>query len=642
MGASFKEIEEVVFGQFKLKLVWMNLKILLAYLVVGGIAGGFSLLLKLKKIHTMLLFNLFFWFMFWWRAVKLFPQLFIEQLYVKSVVLKYCQVFVTDHLPLYLVYLLYILTVGIIGVVNKRYFQALGVVAISFLMIVQIPVSATSAPEGMDDGRPNVLIFGTDSLRPQSLSFHGYHRPTPHIDGLLSGGASFLNAKTSMGRTLPTWTSILTSGFPPDHTMRHMFPDSKDLEKTWPTVVKTLNENGYHTAVVSDFAGDIFPNVKYGFQDITSPSMDVESVLKQRCQEIHYFLQGFLINPLGRVFFPEIAGMTLNKDPWYVTQDAKKAIKRSFKKKKPFFLVYFSSNNHFPYVTKYPYYELYSKENYIGRHKYGLSSEIIKTFLGGAVTPEGREQVVNLYDNATRLFDDNLGEILDYLKRCKIDKKTIVIVMSDHGENLYDEEHYGVAHGDHLLGAYATNIVLGVYSPFEDFKGRKIAETVRDIDIAPTVLDMLNVPAPSSFRGASLLPAMRGEPFDGLPAYMETGIWYSPNTPYIPHRIRIPYPGILQMLKPEMPAGKIVLKKEFESATVRGKYKVYQLNEKKYLYMPGETEYREEFYIDEKRVLRDSITDEAFLKFKEKMVEMFTGKFYIDDKGFIREYRWDK
>jgi hypothetical protein len=420
--------------------------------------------------------------------------------------------------------------------------------------------------------------------------------------------------------------------------MRHMFPTKKHMDTvSWTTVTDVFNKNGYYTAVVSDFAGDIFSSVRYGFQEIESPSMDVSTLLKQRCQEIHYFLQGFLVSPIGRFFFPEIGGMTLNKDPWYVTKDAKRAIKRSIKQKKPFFLVYFSSNNHFPYVTKYPYYNYYSEKRYRGRHKYGLSSDIIETFLEAEVASDERRHVVNLYDNAVKLFDDNLGEILEYLKKCNIEKNTIIVIMSDHGENLY-EENYGVAHGDHLLGPYATSMVFGIYSPLEDFKGLRVKRTVRDIDMAPTILDLAHLEIPETFKGLSLLPVMRGEEFAGLPAYMETGLWYSPNSPYIANKIRIPYPGIAQTVIPEMPWGKISLRKEYEKIVLRAKYKAFQLNEKKYIYMPGENEYKEEFYIDEKRVNREDITDEDFLKFKEKMVEMFKGKFYIDDKGFIREY----
>ena len=57
--------------------------------------------------------------------------------------------------------------------------------------------------------------------------------------------------------------------------------------------------------------------------------------------------------------------------------------------------------------------------------------------------------------------------------------------------------------------------------------------------------------------------------------------------------------------------------------------------------MPGESIYREEFLIDEKPVDIKEINDQEFLSFKQEMVAMFKDKFYIDERGFIREYETD-
>ena len=57
--------------------------------------------------------------------------------------------------------------------------------------------------------------------------------------------------------------------------------------------------------------------------------------------------------------------------------------------------------------------------------------------------------------------------------------------------------------------------------------------------------------------------------------------------------------------------------------------------------MPGNSTYREEFRIDEKSVNKKEINDPQFLSFKQRMVDMFKDKFYIDEKGFIREYETD-
>lgn len=641
MGVRNKEMETIIFSNFKGLLVWINLKILVVYIVIGLIIGGFSWLLKIRKKRYILLFNMFFWFMFWIRGIKCYPQLFMEQLYRKGVLLKYFQVLITDFTPIIVIYIIFIVTILAISIINKRVTAAFVILLTCLLLVIKFDVSPVNPHNNKNPSpAPNVLIFGMDSLRPQSISYNGYFRKTPNIDRLFSKGINFLNAKSSLARTLPSWTSVFTSTFPPEHGIRHMFPPKEDLVKKWVTLIDVLNEHDYYTAVTSDFAGDMFSSIDYGFQEINVPEIHIRNILKQRSQEFHYFLLGFILNPTGQRLFPEIAGMSLNKDPWYLITATKKSIKKAVKKNKPFFILYFSGSNHFPYVTKYPYYKTYTPKNYYGRHKYGLSPEVLESFMEEKPGKDEVQYVISHYDNAAKLFDDNLGEMLLFLKKCHVEKNTIIIIMSDHGESLCEKD-YGMGHGDHLLGPYSNNMVFGIYSPFENFKGRRIDKTVRDIDIAPTILELLNIKCPGSFKGHSLVPVIRGADFPGYPAYMETGLWHTPTTPFINNKIRLPYPHIIQMMDIEMPSGWIHLKKKFEHRVAAAKHKALQLNEKKYIYMPGESTYIEEFRIDETPVDKNEINDQEFLSFKQEMVDMFKDKFYIDEKGFIREYETD-
>lgn len=640
LGVRNREVEEFVFANYKLLVLWVNVKILLTYLAVGVIMGLFTILLNLEKKWNVLVFNGFFWFMVWIRGIKMLPQMFVEQLYRKGGIAKHFQVLITDFVPFTVIYVVFAVVIFAVAIKKKRVTAAFAIMLLSFLMVVRFDVAPAAGDLSSRVGlRPNVLILAADSLRPQSIGFNGYHRKTPNIDRLFASGANFLNIKASVARTLPSWTSILTSMFPPDHQVRHMFPPEEDLECRWATLVDVFNRHHYATSVVSDFAGDIFPDIDYGFQRVTSPELRIQDILKQRSLEIHYFLLGFLVNPGGRTLFPEMWGMARNKDPWFLTHYAKRDIKEAVRDNKPFFILYFNSNNHFPYVTGYPYYHYYTRKGYYGKHKYGLSTDVMESFMETKLDKAEVPRVVDHYDNATRLFDDNVGELLAFLEKSSLDKNTIVIIMSDHGENLYDEEDYGLAHGDHLLGQYSNNMVFGVYSPYENFGGLRVTQTVRDIDIAPTILDLLKMPAPAAFRGQSLVPVMRGQvkDFGGYPAYMETGVWYSPATPFITTKVRIPYPAVIHLLEINYPSGKISIKKQFESVVIGAKYKAYQLNGKKYIYMPGVNEYREQFFIDEKPIDRDDIDDPEFLAFKEKMVAMFRDTFYIDEKGFIRE-----
>jgi hypothetical protein len=633
MGVRDPAAEKIITGNFKTIIVLFNLKILLVYGAVAMFIALFSLLLRIERRRSIFLFQLFVWFWFLLRAVKVSPQLFVEPLYMKGGLLRGLQIFITDSLPLWAIYAVFPLGVMLIAWRKKRLAQGLAVVALVAAFIFPFKTPAFRAQAA--GGPPNILVLGTDSLRPDHLAYNGYPRPTPNIDKLLARGANFLNAKASLARTFSSFTSVLTSTFPPDHQVRHMFPRPEELKLKLPTLVQALKQRGYDTGMISDFAGDIFARIGYGFDHIQAPHLTLQNLIKQRCLEFHYMLLSFLINPVGRDVFPVMWLMPLNIDPYYVTNTSKRFIRNAVKAGKPFFMVYFSSNSHFPYGSQYPYYQLYAKKSYRGPHKY-RKVDMMKTYSGFDLDPADREQIVALYDGAARMFDDQVGEMLAFLKTSGLEKNTIIVLFSDHGESLY-ENGYGSGHGDHLRGPYSSSMVFGVCSPFEGFGGRRIVPTVRDIDIAPTLLDLAGVTPPPSFKGRSLLPVMRGAAFTGYPAYMETELWYTPETPYIRDRVRMAYPGIMKVIELVPGTGEIVLKKEFKDVMVQAKYRGIQLNNKKYIYMPGDRGFKEEWYLDEKLVPREAIKDQELLNLKYRLLELFRDKFIIMRNGRIKE-----
>jgi hypothetical protein len=633
MGVRDQSAEKIITDNFKTIIVLFNLKILLMYGVAALIISLFSFSLKIEHRGNILLFHVFFWFWFLLRGVKVSPQLFVEPLYMKGLVLKNMQIFITDLLPLWAIYAIFPLAVLAVAWRKKRLPHGLAIIALVALFIFPFKTAAVKAQSS--GGRPNILVLGTDSLRPDHLSRNGYFRPTPNIDRLLARGANFLNAKSSLARTFSSFTSVFTSTFPPDHQVRHMFPRPEELKLKLPTLIQVLKEQGYDTGMISDFAGDIFARLGYGFDHIQAPHLTLPNLIKQRSLEFHYFLLSFLINPVGRDIFPVMWLMPLNIDPYYVTNTSKRFIRNAARAGKPFFMVYFSSNSHFPYGSQYPYYQLYAKKSYRGPHKY-RKVDMMKTYSGFDLSEADKEQIVALYDGTVRMFDDQVGEMLEFLKKSGLDRNTIIVLFSDHGESLY-ENGYGTGHGDHLRGPYSNDMTFGVYSPYEDFGGRKIVPTVRDIDIAPTLLDLVKIKPPASFKGNSLLPVMRGGEFAGYPAYMETELWYTPETPYIKNRVRLAYPGILKVIELVPETGEIVLKKEFNDVVIQGKYRGVQLNNKKYIYMPGDRGFQEEWYLDEKPVAREAINDPELLNLKYKLLELFKNKFIIMRSGRIKE-----
>jgi hypothetical protein len=633
MGVRDRTIEKVITDNFKNVIIFFNLKILLFYFIVALIIAIFSLLLNIEKKINIFLFHVFFWFWFLLKGIKVSPHLFVEPLYMKGGLLKDLHVFITDSIPLLVIYMIFPLVIMVIAWKKKR--LAHGLLVIVLVAAFIFPFKSGAVPRHESAQKPNILILGTDSLRPDHLAYNGYFRPTPNIDRLLQNGANFLNAKSSLARTFSSFTSVLTSTFPPDHQIRHMFPRPEELKLKLPTLIQVLKQQGYDTGLISDFAGDIFSRLGYGFDHIQAPHLTLPNLIRQSSLEFHYFLLSFLIHPVGRAIFPVMWLMPLDIDPYYVTENSKKFIRNAVKAGKPFFMVYFSSNCHFPYGSQFPYYRLYTDKSYRGANKY-CKMDMMKTYSGFDLSNADKEQIVALYDGAARMFDDQVGAMLDFLKKSGLERNTIVVLFSDHGESLY-ENGYGIGHGDHLRGPYSNNMTFGVYSPFENFQGRKITPTVRDIDIAPTLLDIVKIKPPVSFKGHSLLPVMRGGAFAGYPAYMETELWYTPETPYIKDRVRVSYPGIQQILELAPQTDEIVLKKEFIPVVIQAKYRAIQLNNKKYIYMPGDNGFQEEWFLDEKPVARETISDPELLNLKYKLLDLFADKFIIMGDGEIKE-----
>jgi arylsulfatase A-like enzyme len=122
------------------------------------------------------------------------------------------------------------------------------------------------------------------------------------------------------------------------------------------------------------------------------------------------------------------------------------------------------------------------------------------------------------YDGEIEYVDAQVGRVLETLAAKGISKSTLVIVTSDHGESL--GEHGEKSHGFFVYES-TLRVPLMVRGPMVFPEGERIAAPARTIDILPTVLEALAVPAPEGIQGRSLLPLVRGEATAEPPAYAE-------------------------------------------------------------------------------------------------------------------------
>ena len=123
------------------------------------------------------------------------------------------------------------------------------------------------------------------------------------------------------------------------------------------------------------------------------------------------------------------------------------------------------------------------------------------------------------YIGEIAFVDSQVGRLLAYLDAHHLADHTVVVVMGDHGESL--GEHGEGTHGFFVYQA-TTHVPLLIRAPYDAMAGRRVADTVRSIDILPTALELLGVRLPERLEGTSVVPLMTGAKKElGLAAYSE-------------------------------------------------------------------------------------------------------------------------
>jgi arylsulfatase A-like enzyme len=114
--------------------------------------------------------------------------------------------------------------------------------------------------------------------------------------------------------------------------------------------------------------------------------------------------------------------------------------------------------------------------------------------------------VRDVYDGATAYADALFGELLQGLKSRGLLDRTVVVVLSDHGETLWENGRFG--HGD-SLDDRELHVPLLVRVP--GLAHRRVSADVTLLDVMPTLLELSGATAPAGVRGVSLVPSLMGQ-----------------------------------------------------------------------------------------------------------------------------------
>lgn len=439
------------------------------------------------------------------------------------------------------------------------------------------------------DGRPNILMIGSDTLRADRLGVNGYARTlTPNIDRIAALGTNFSQHIVPLGRTAPSLLSLLTGTWPHTHGVRDNYVGDHETVLPHPALPKILGEAGYQTAVVGDWAGSDLGKFDLGFEHVdTSPDQwNLKYLLRQGPKDIRLFLSLFTHNRFGKYFLPEVyylAGMPLTAE---VGRDARVAIRSLAQQRAPFFLNVFIASTHGPFSAPYPYYSMFSDPAYRGDSLFSMSSlssveEVLKAQAEGKQHFDIR-QIVDLYDGSVKSFDDEVGRLMAYLRESGLDKNTIVVIYSDHGVDLFEGETWGQGN---IVSDFSHRTPLIVYDPRRPSTGN-VSRSVRAVDLAPTLLDLARVPVPGFIEGKSLVPFIeRGNAASDRVAFAETGIWIA-KVRGLP-KDRIPYPSVLDLLEiVDKQSGALSIKPRYKETIIRAKSRLAREGRWALVYFP--------------------------------------------------------
>ncbi len=329
----------------------------------------------------------------------------------------------------------------------------------------------------------NLILITVDCARPDRMGIYGYERETtPHLDALTGNAAIFTNAFSEAAWTGAGVVSTLSGLYPPAHGVTVM---GRTLPESVETILDVYKRHGYRV-----------PNMSYLTVDPTFMNLGEmeERVIDDTTKDEIGTIRDWLDD---------------NHDD-------------------PFAIWYHWRHAHLPYDPP-PNHRIFPPAD---GPPGAAPDEILNVLEKEVIIPEGSVEfdetdkpwIDALYDAEIREFDFAFESIKYRLRLHEKLKHTIIVITADHAEELLEHGHVGHAstavhskHYDELI-----HIPLFIYAP------RLIKSTMRpdalaqQIDLLPTLCEMMGWETPKTAQGRSLWPAIQGKPMEDVPLFAES------------------------------------------------------------------------------------------------------------------------
>jgi arylsulfatase A-like enzyme len=373
-------------------------------------------------------------------------------------------------------------------------------------------------------GLRSLILVTIDCLRADHVGFLGYARPTtPFLDSLAAESFVFSNG---IAAGVPTYYS-----FPAIMASRYSLAFGRDVIGLAPSetsLASTLQDAGYATAAF--LAGNPYLSPRFGYDsgfDVFHDFLDAElpeQLAATEAAALHRWNERVAatchkIVPLGPLYdelyfrycqkiaspaAPSLDEMRRFPSAGLIVDHACEWL--SGIAGQPFFLWIHLMDPHSPYYPTRQALELMGDDGVNDARARYLNSFWNRDDVGVNRLKRYREEVLRLYDAGIRWADEQMGHLVNALRRFGLWDKCVLALTADHGEEFL--EHGGRYHAPSKITEELIRVPLVIRVPGVTARSQAMQQhTVFSLlDLAPTLLDIIDIPSPGSFMGRSRWP----------------------------------------------------------------------------------------------------------------------------------------
>lgn len=369
------------------------------------------------------------------------------------------------------------------------------------------PVPIGIDPELAQGERPNIIFVLTDDHRWDHLSSMGHpFLQTPNIDRLADEGVLFENAFVTTSLCSPSRASFLTGQYAHTHGVQNNLTEWDQAQNI--TYFETLAQGGYRNGFIGKWhMPGRLPNLRGVEQFITFTVQGGQG---------RYFDCPLLIN-----------GVETARPDTYITTDLTDFALAFIEERQndPFCLYLSHKAVHHQFFPPPELDDLYAAESldFLPDEQFSLQTMLDRNLWEGALGP--METHYRNYCEALVAVDQELGRLMTRLEELNLLDNTLIVYSGDNG---YSWGEHNV-NGKRWATEENMRVPFIVRGPGVNTAGQRRSEMVLNLDLAPTLLEIANIPIPAAMEGASVRPLLQGE----TPAWREEFLYeYFQDFPY--------------------------------------------------------------------------------------------------------------